>query len=1161
MIKKHIDKILIAVLALIQTFYYRYWISPANIISDGDWEYFINNDINYWGDYAHLWDGRGLGGVHKTPFFNVIAELIKYASNLGADWDIIVRIFFLYPLIFIFPVVLYYLFLQISRSHIGSFIASLLFLSSNYIFYLNSGHLTLSMSFLFVTLSLLALIRYTHYQVNSDLIILTFSLFWSGAYDIRGVYIFVILHVLYTIYYYLSNDISPQRLLKSQYLTLISYFTLITLNLYWIIPYINLDSISSNSAIRSVLFGSEYFVLSNAMSISHSFWNGREFINFTLQEVPFIMWLIPVTIIVIILRDILLQNNNKKWLFGLMVYLTGIFLSKQTAPPFSQTYQFLFEHVPGFNMFREASKFNYLSILGFGMIISLAFVNKNKNEKWLKYFIGFAASLLIIVQAYPIISNSYSKLYEPKSIHRDYASVNQFIKEKNQTRLLWVPSKSRWAYTTPDITSISIQDLISNIPTDIYEFPETSDPKYIEKLHSDILTKPYALDLLRSNNVEYIVLPDYSLDDIHKIYGSKDKKNTYDYYYYILESLSYLERVNIGTKEVFVYKILYDKPPNSFLKNVVNIQSQEIYLNLNKYSINYDTIISQPALTKDTINIQTLRDFFEAKQEINSKSKLLFGEYQNIIFKKYLDNDTIEIVSTNIIDLLSNDILSGNVLLTVPKAEESKFYIEQNNRIVNLSQLRIFSVKNDTQIKILKAGENLIKNGDFEEGLWQESVSNCNNYDNDPQINMELGVKNLNNYLILESLRHTACTNTTVSLEEASKYIISGLVKSNQNSPFIVGVTILSDNNQITTSSNDVTIFKNNVFKREFIPSNSNWNTYDTMISIPEGVDKVDISLQTPSGQRVVKQFFDNFTLKQLKVIYEKDIFHKNYEQTIKLNNELLDTYIKNIKNINNLNHSEHNHIRNGSFEKGLWKEKVDNCNMFDNKDPQINMKLMNDNNENYLKLVSGYHTACTSIQIPIKGLEVADIIFDSRSRLGSQTKVGITSGDKTKFYYFGNTSEWQSNFIKYEIPSNIDFITLTIYAEYDGFSSGSEIHYKDFRLSEDFLVNLNNYIVTDLITEQSKWLTNFNSYNPNWIALNKLKPVQSLFNTNVWNISNAESGNLLTNNANIKQAVYFTWSDFYDKALTITTISSMLLTAVALSALIYKYINQKNKT
>lgn len=53
--------------------------------------------------------------------------------------------------------------------------------------------------------------------------------------------------------------------------------------------------------------------------------------------------------------------------FFALLSVIGILLGKQVSEPWGNLYYFLYDHLPGFNAFREASKFYILVVLGYAV--------------------------------------------------------------------------------------------------------------------------------------------------------------------------------------------------------------------------------------------------------------------------------------------------------------------------------------------------------------------------------------------------------------------------------------------------------------------------------------------------------------------------------------------------------------------------------------------------------------------------------------------------------------------------------------------------------------------------------------------------------------------------------------------------------------------------
>jgi hypothetical protein len=149
---------------------------------------------------------------------------------------------------------------------------------------------------------------------------------------------------------------------------------------------------------------------------------------------------------------------------------------------------------------------------------------------------------------------------------------------------------------------------------------------------------------------------------------------------------------------------------------------------------------------------------------------------------------------------------AAELIQTPPQAGQARLFLyalEQDsdsatiNRYDNLSLERLESVqeavlpapKNPYQ-QLAQTGEgehtfsfvetgyqysNLLSNASFERGGWQRTVSNCNQYDSRPDIDMAIvkGGSDGDKALELAARRHDACTRTTTNVNEETDYLLT----------------------------------------------------------------------------------------------------------------------------------------------------------------------------------------------------------------------------------------------------------------------------------------------------------------------------------------------------------------------------------------------------
>ena len=162
------------------------------------------------------------------------------------------------------------------------------------------------------------------------------------------------------------------------------------------------------------------------------------------------------------------------------------------------------------------------------------------------------------------------------------------------------------------------------------------------------------------------------------------------------------------------------------------------------------------------------------------------------------------------------------------------------------------------------------------------------------------------------------------------------------------------------------------------------------------------------------------------------------------------------------------NVIENGSFEQGLWKNKVEDCFNYD-EDADIEMGL--DNIEhidgNYsLKLSATKHVACTSKIIEVTpGITTYMLAFNYKSEMiGSNIGLSIalnTDGsDDLNYQFVSNTEEWQTYTKLISIPSYVKNIKLYLYSYQSDRKTKNIINYDNISLTPISIID-NTFIVS----------------------------------------------------------------------------------------------------
>ncbi len=808
--------------------YYRWF--TFSIFQSGDWSFNFYEGLKEL-SVLPVWIGNQGFGMIDLTFWKLPINLIyslfgyfNYDSNI-ADFFIVY-----FPIIFLIPIGSYYLVKKISRSDIGALVGSLVFSFNTYFLSITTqGHIMINAAVSFCIVSIYLFIDGPNNKSRSSNYILSILfLFISTFFDFRISYITAVILFLYFMFCTDFKNGFYLRVKTGIYL----FLFFISLNFYWLLPQFISGSLMSNQVLGRSLFGNQYWSIENALCLVHPFWTGNLIEWFTIQEIKWYFWLAPLFAFL----GLLFNKKNKNVLFFGFVSLLGIFLTKQVSEPFPGAYPWLYKNFPGFGAFREASKFYFLIILGYTVLIGslvayfwqIKVIFKNKNSP--KYIILLATSMLFLWNTKPVVTGDLGTMLIPRSIPVDYVNFKSFLeKDKEYYRTLWIPRDSRWGLRTNNHPKVNTADILPSAFANILSQSPGMSP---EEMILRVINEPLSRTLLSISQVRYVVVPIQDIennDDFFKFYGGKENPNIRQWYIEKLNRVTWLNRVNVGTEDLVVYENEgYKTPVFSFLKlyNFDSLQNLD-----NKYFF--------------TNNIG---DNFYFVSSSTDKAIIPLVKISSLFENTTLRNGTI-------VDNIDNG------------REKTKLFINlnisnlKNNLYLNNKHVSSGNVKLDQSVNVFEYKnpeykfENIIQNPSVENGLWQEKVGDCNNFDKNPLIGMSLnketksdGVQSLQ----LEATRHIACTAIGLNVVADSTYQFSFDYQSPN-----------ADHAAYYLGFND----KNKTIINEDLPiKNKDWNTFSKTFKVPEGATSVSLYVYADStdGKTNIINRYDNFKLIQV---------------------------------------------------------------------------------------------------------------------------------------------------------------------------------------------------------------------------------------------------------------------------------------------------------
>lgn len=1032
-------------------------------------------------------------------------------GNLGLDSNVSDKFLVIWPWIVLSGVVSYFFVRNITKSEIGGIVGACVFSFNTYFLSSNrAGHLLLSVAFIFATLSFFLFMKFLKERKISLACLTSLSLFITASYDFRSLYIVFGILFFYSIYHLIVvNEILEYKKIIKDTLVMSSPIILFcALSIFWVLVSLNTGTLAENSILNRSLFGNSFWNIQNTFTLFHPFWSGSAISWFVVHDIPFYFWLIPIFAYL----GLILNRKNREVVFFGIISLIGIFLAKQVGEPFHSTYPWLYEHFPGFNAFREASKFYFLVIISYSVLIA-SFVNwlwenwtSGRIKVFSKYLITGVILFIFLWNTKPIITGEIDSMFIPRHIPQGYLILKDFIlKQPEYFRTLWVPRDSRWSIYTgqkPKISSIAVTDsewkkLVENNNEDI---------KLVQNRITNVFRLPFADKLFDVSSIKYVVVPLQDIensDDFFADYGGDKNPNIRQWYIDQLDNISWLKKIDIGTKDLVVYENKgYKEPILAFTElynfnSLDNLDSKYSFINKNLGSDFYFTGIDKNANKSPLVKITNPFENLAMSGIISDGNYLVAitssteGRSNDMLYihKKSLSffgADTgkeIQINANNggILKLKSQSINSADTqnIFSISKVPHTQYYLQQGSELtafIKGNTIDIADSTMDSKVAILADSANLIRNPSFEDGTWQDKVGDCNNFDANPVLGMSLSsdvASEGKQALQLEATRHNACTTTKIAIPDFGKYILTFDYQSSnaKQASFYLAFndkekTVVPDTAKITDAE---------------------WSTYRRFINVPYGATSATLYVyaEAVDNKTNIINRYDNFSFSKLRAVREvnipKQTIGEYSKNSLPKSNDtsLIFTY-------EDKNFDYENTIDNGSFEEGTWQEKVGDCNNHD-KNPILRMSLNTEEKSDgaqALQLGATRHNACLS-----KGLKVNSgghylFSFDYQSPNADHAGYYLGFNDKDKTIISERLTlkdkSWHTFIKNIKVPEGATVVSLFVYADATDGKTNILNRYDNFKIIEVPDLSDAYYLVSDpgIKLEKPKSIT-FDLINP----------------------------------------------------------------------------------
>lgn len=544
----------LALLVALAVLIHREWFFSLAPLADGDWQFYFDETLRTIASGNMMWvDVRNLASMNSTPnFFPLYAVLQWLSTSFGVGFGLGERLLFLWPAA-ILPVLTSYAFAYtLIRRRFFAFGVALFFSFNTYTLFLHTGQVTIGVVVALAPLFFLVLHRLFERSRWFDVFGLALVSSMIGVYDLRFLPILFVASLLYGAGYmafrrreFFSTSCSwkTRVMFVLKLLAVLPLFLL--LNCYWIVPTFFGSGSESVFAFASPSLFFPYHTLLNGLFLSHPFWSIGGMLGFS-QQIPFISL---VVFPLLVCGGMLAVRREHRFIVLMFtgLFLFFLFFLKQNNPPLVGVYQWCFENVPGFQMFRESSKFGLIVVFS-GSILAAFGLDAlcSLRRSWFRFSAVRLGAIGVILAFFlagvvPVVTRDVRTLFIPSNPPRDEVAVKDFfIREDGFFRVLWVPRKTLWGYYSTDHPSLSLMDMLDK---EWQTFP-VRNPDL-----ADVLGAEQAATLFREASIRYIVVP----NDLREegIFSDIDRETVLAF----LDASSALDRIEVPGSTYAVYRV------------------------------------------------------------------------------------------------------------------------------------------------------------------------------------------------------------------------------------------------------------------------------------------------------------------------------------------------------------------------------------------------------------------------------------------------------------------------------------------------------------------------------------------------------------------------------------------------------------------------------
>lgn len=344
------------------------WISTQPLAA-GDWAWRDRLRLGSFFPFPHIWDpSLGPGGANRflAAFRFPVYAVGGLLGQMGFGWTFIEKALYFVPFAVLLPVAGWLLAREIMGKTRWTLVTPLLLLGNTYFLVEANGEIPLTLSEAIGIVALLGFLRTMRQRSLGWALLTGLLIALASTFDIRPAYLCVVLMGLYFAILALAT-FDWHILWRRALLGLTTLAVYVGSQAFWLVPLVTYHGNPGFPIPPTPDF--PIITLSHGLSGVIALWTGG------LPAVNVQAPLNPAFLILplVALSPLLAQRLSPELLWlGLAALLFGFFANTDN-PPLGGVFDWMYLHVPGWNLFREGSKFLFVVGIAFAILVPSAF--------------------------------------------------------------------------------------------------------------------------------------------------------------------------------------------------------------------------------------------------------------------------------------------------------------------------------------------------------------------------------------------------------------------------------------------------------------------------------------------------------------------------------------------------------------------------------------------------------------------------------------------------------------------------------------------------------------------------------------------------------------------------------------------------------------------